>query len=386
MKTVCEVNKCTACMACADACPRKAVSLDDQLRYVNAVIDESKCIHCGLCEKVCQVKNPLPLQKPIEWFQGWHSDSNERKVSSSGGFTYALANTIISNGGYFASCRFVSGQFKYCITDSITELDDYRGSKYVKSNPSGVYSDVQKLLLEQKQVLFVGLPCHVAGLKRYLGSEYINLITVDLICHGSPSQNLLEMFLNQYGYSLKSAKEVSFRQKGNFRLTGEGIRKNGAVGEFYFTQPRIRDRYSISFLYGLTYTENCYQCPYAGEKRVSDITLGDSWGSELDEDNRKKGISLALCQTEKGIELLKRSCAELFEVDIDKAIAANHQLREPFPIPKSREIFFQSIEDGDGFNKAVRKSFPKACFRLDLKNFLLKSGILKDLTAEQDRT
>ena len=40
----------------------------------------------------------------------------------------------------------------------------------------------------------------------------------------------------------------------------------------------------------IDYTENCYSCRYASQSRVSDISLGDSWGSELSEEEKKKGI------------------------------------------------------------------------------------------------
>ena len=62
----------------------------------------------------------------------------------------------------------------------------------------------------------------------------------------------------------------------------------------------------ISFLTALSDTENCYSCKDAQEKRPGDITLGDSWGTELPENEWKKGISLILCQTEKGITLSER--------------------------------------------------------------------------------
>lgn len=42
------------------------------------------------------------------------------------------------------------------------------------------------------------------------------------------------------------------------------------------------------FLGGLFYTENCYECKYAQLNRVSDITIGDSWGSELPTEEQKK--------------------------------------------------------------------------------------------------
>ena len=50
----------------------------------------------------------------------------------------------------------------------------------------------------------------------------------------------------------------------------------------------------------IDYTGECYSCRYKVHNRVSDISLGDSW-----EVNCLSGISLVLCQTKKGEELLK---------------------------------------------------------------------------------
>ena len=61
--------------------------------------------------------------------------------------------------------------------------------------------------------------------------------------------------------------------------------------------------------------------------RVSDITLGDSWGSNLDIQEQRKGISLILNQTQKGKELLEQSELELMDVELNRAIEHNHQLR-----------------------------------------------------------
>ena len=41
----------------------------------------------------------------------------------------------------------------------------------------------------------------------------------------------------------------------------------------------------MEFIYSLFHTENCYECHYADTQRISDITIGDSWGSELSEDD-----------------------------------------------------------------------------------------------------
>ena len=374
MKSVCLLNKCTGCGACIDICPKEAISLKDDLESLNAVIDENACIHCGMCEKVCQQVNPVELCEPVSWFQGWNNDEEERARSSSGGLAYALAKQILNEKGYVASCVFTDGEFRYALIDSLKELESIQGSKYVKSNPSGIFKPIKDVIKTGKDVLFIGLPCHIAGLKSYIGKDYDNLITVDLICHGSPSQNLLELFLNQYNVSLKDISKVSFRQKTKYRLHGT-TNAGDASREISFTEPTIRDKYTISFLKGLTYTENCYECQFAKKQRVSDLTIGDSWGSELDSASKKKGVSLILCQTKKGHDLLVRSGVELRGVDLDNAISSNHQLREPFPEPKERSLFFKYLKAKYSFNRAVAKCYPKLCLKTDIKNILCKLGL-----------
>ena len=63
----------------------------------------------------------------------------------------------------------------------------------------------------------------------------------------------------------------------------------------------------MTFLNATTYTENCYQCQYARIERSGDITLGDSWGSDLEKSIQDKGVSLVLCQNEKGKELINQT-------------------------------------------------------------------------------
>lgn len=71
MKTVCKLNKCVGCHACEDLCPKEAIQIVDGVEYLNAVIDEERCINCNICDKVCQVNHPIEKIKPVKWFQGW---------------------------------------------------------------------------------------------------------------------------------------------------------------------------------------------------------------------------------------------------------------------------------------------------------------------------
>ena len=167
--------------------------------------------------------------------------------------------------------------------------------------------------------------------------------------------------------TLSSLKDIKFRVKAKFQIYDDykGLITKG-----------VSDRYSIAFLNALTYTENCYSCPYAKTERVSDVTLGDSWGSELAIDEQKNGISLILSQTEKGIELLKMANLHLETVDINKAIANNHQLEHPSFKPTGREKFFDGLKDHK-FNSLVFQQLPKQCLRQDVKRLLIIGHLMR---------
>ena len=188
-----------------------------------------------------------------------------------------------------------------------------------------------------------------------------------MICHGTPSPKLLDKFLNQYNFELDALQDIQFRVKAKFMVYGDykGIITNG-----------VSDKYSIAFLNSLTYTENCYSCQYAKISRVSDLTLGDSWGSELSIEEQKKGISLVLSMTDKGSELLQMADVHLQSVDLTKAVANNHQLEHPSDLPKGRNMFFKKLQKGK-FNRLVFQQLPKQCLRQDVKQLLLKLKIIR---------
>ena len=344
MKTVCAKDMCAGCMACINMCKKSAITIVDDYKTYNAVIDEVKCVNCGLCEKICPNVKCVEQVNPIFWKEGWALNPEIRSNASSGGIASSIIYSFIRNGGYVASCMLNKGEFVFELTNSTQRAEQFVGSKYVKSNPKTIYIDIERKLQEGKKVLFVGLPCQVAALKNFSRNQD-NLYTVDLICHGSPSPELLKMYLKEKSVDIEELEGLNFREKTSF-----GLRSVGKNNGF----PRIVDMYTYAFLKSIDYTENCYSCRYASQSRVSDISLGDSWGSELSEEEKKKGISLVLCQTKKGEELLKKSNVELFDADITRAIQLNHQLEYPSRIPSSRMFFFENLEKGRRITKKVK--------------------------------
>ena len=367
MKTVCKLNQCAGCKACLDICKKKAISIVDSLSVMNASIDENLCIDCGACKKVCPNNGALKIS-PQEWYQGWVNAT--RHTSSSGGVAAGLMESFIQNGGYVAACLFKNGEFVFDITNDLNYAKKFAGSKYVKSNPQGIYKKVSEKIKAGNNVMFIGLPCQVAAVKNYI-KKCDNLYTVDLFCHGSPSLQILNGFLHENNVDIQLISELKFRNKEGVGLQS-GYKRISFDGE--------SDLYTFAFLTSLDYTENCYSCRYATLDRVSDITLGDSWGSELEKEEQKKGISLILCQTEKGKELLRNTKIELRNVDLNKAIEANHQLNHPSKMPTERKIFFKNINKG--FYHAISRCHPKMYYIRRMKYILHKAKIIRGRPTE----
>lgn len=152
MKTVCEKDKCNGCKVCLDICPKGCITIDDNIDKINAEIKEDLCINCKLCKRVCPNITKVKKQKPIMCKHGW-ADCKIRDESSSGGAASAIIRSFIQSGGYVASCIFEKGDFVFIITNKLDELEKFAGSKYVKSNPIGIYKKIEERLKSEKVLL-----------------------------------------------------------------------------------------------------------------------------------------------------------------------------------------------------------------------------------------
>ena len=98
--------------------------------------------------------------------------------------------------------------------DRPEEVERIRGAKYVQSDVEGIFPSVRRDLQQGLKVLFTGTPCQVGGLKGYLQQEYDNLLTLDLVCHGVPSQQMLNENISYYTHQKDGRKiRLEFRRK-----------------------------------------------------------------------------------------------------------------------------------------------------------------------------
>lgn len=189
---ICESDKCTGCSACVSVCPVMCIEIktaDDLCE--RAVIDSSKCIGCNKCVNICPVNNPCELNRPVKAIVARRKNLDKLKNSTSGGIAAAVSEKIIENGGVVYSTVIDKDlRAKVVRCDSSENLERFKGSKYVYSHPLDSFKNIVKDLKENKTVLFVGTPCQISGLKKVasLNNCEDNLFTIDLICHGVPSQ------------------------------------------------------------------------------------------------------------------------------------------------------------------------------------------------------
>ena len=297
-----------------------------------------------------------------EFYACVSNDLNEVEKSTSGGAFGEIAKYVLSRGGVVYGCAYQNHlEVRHVRVDKVQDLDLLRGSKYVQSNTGKTYKEAEEDLKNGRLVLYSGTPCQIAGLKAFLRKDYENLISVDLICHGTPPQEYFSKFVEWYEKKNKVVlTNVSFRDKKNngWSLAGcvYGI-KNGKTFQkklYYFD-----NWYYFHFLKGNIYRKACYDCRFANVQRPADFTLGDCWGeSDLNLPFRAyKGCSLVLLNSLKAKEIFGQLNVTSLGVDEDFAIKNNRQLVAPTKKPKNYEELINRFNTLSG--EELQKKFQK---------------------------
>lgn len=336
--------KCCGCEACVQVCPKNCIStVLDSEGFLYPKVDESQCIHCEKCILVCPVLHPGQERIPVSAFAAKNLDLEIREISSSGGVFSALATYVFNKNGIVFGAGF-NEKFEvvHQAASNQEELAALRGSKYVQSRVGNIFAQVKSLLQSGRFVLFTGTPCQVAGLRNYLHRDYDNLLIVDVACHGVPSPEIWQRYLNEICQKHHSSiGNIRFRDKvTGWKSYSISIRaKNGKVLE---CQPFFHNLYMKGFLGNYILRPSCYACPFRVGRSGSDLTLADYWGvdHEVIGFSDDRGVSLVLVYTAKAEKVLGKLNVELRTTNYKDALRHNLVLEHNIAKPTNRMHFF----------------------------------------------
>lgn len=344
---------CTGCGACDNICPHNAINITaNHEGFLMPSVSIERCVECKLCEKVCPIVNGkkeiLKNGNPSKVLAFW--SKQYRTKSSSGGAFSEIARYVIDNNGIvFGASWYDDFKCKHTCAETAQALVELRGSKYLQSSIGDTYKQIKKELATGRMVLFTGTPCQVAGLKSFLIKPYENLLCVDLVCHGVPSNQLFCNYiakLKKRKPQFKTAIGFGFRQ-----LNGWGYAPSIKLPKSKENLTGINDVYMSAFSKGAIFRESCYSCQFNGIKRCGDITMADFWGigkfGVPFRHDVSKGVSLILVNTTKGDKVIRflTSNGNCFveERQLDEALKINHNIVASSKLPKNRKEIIEAF-------------------------------------------
>lgn len=367
MIELCKKDDCTGCMACANICPKSAITmLPDEEGFLFPQINYDVCISCKLCQQKCPVLNPVKLNQEGKAFAAMSKHQETRTTSSSGGMFYSIAKWIIENNGIVFGAIFDDNMdLMHTETDNLSGLKKMQGSKYLQSNINNTLKKALNHLQDNRLVLFTGTPCQIAAIKKLVPHKLQDkLYTVDIVCHGVPSNKLFQSYLNklQKFYPKKVLSSFRFRDTEGWSCQSN-INYNGKKTALFGKQAI----YSELFMGGYIHRECCYNCLYAQLKRAGDLTIADYWGIGTIEPyshDTSEGVSLIICNNQKGCNILHAIKNELIieKRSFHESLTANKQLSTPSHRPQKRDTIYQYFFT-HSLNEIYYKYFPIRAFR-----------------------
>lgn len=264
--------------------------------------------------------------------------------SSSGGVFYPLALEVVSEGG--AVCAAVwDSDFRgvhHDFAEDVSGLRKMCGSRYVQSSLGGCFLKIRDLLAEGRPVMFVGTPCQVLSLKRYMQSVAAEtgdsgssgcgkgrLLLVEILCHGTPERRAWREYLD----SLVSESGADGVSSVNFRDKARGGWKDYDVttvlrmpdgSERVLSAPYMQVPYMKDFIEDRNLCRRCRSCSSRNGRSGADISLGDFWGVEklLPKAYDEAGVSVVGIYSDYGAQMFDRISGSLVLTGIPMPVFA----------------------------------------------------------------
>lgn len=335
---------CLSCGACEAICPRNAIRLVEQRAILVPLVDLRKCNpNCSLCLKVCPGVTLFGIQiyqdphLGIKDLYVGHSENDLiRRGGQAGGLVTGMLCQAIELGlvDGVVITRTSSTNPPRASTFLATSPEEVRcssGSKYLPTPALRVLKEVKSSSCEK--IAFVGLPCHLQGLKN-LTDHNASLrrkivLHIGLICDGTMNHNFQEFASTHAGCLSSEISSVVFRDKKRYGWPGQYLLK--IHGADIPLPEGFRARYKKLF--------RPLRCRLCMDKLNSnaDIVFGDPHHLPWDKSDLKRGLSLLAVRTENGQQFIDRLITQgtelrLYELNKDFLLKSQSPQIKPYKV------------------------------------------------------
>ena len=380
---------CSGCGACTAACQKNAIQLEmDDMGFLTAKVDETRCVDCGLCVKVCSRFDPeihgTDLRKS-KLYALQSTNPETVRHCSSGGLAHELALAALRDGEKVVGAVYdlETNQVRHVIVDSEAGIAALDGSKYLQSNPQKAFMELltaAKLNPAARFTIF-GTPCQIVGLAKICKQFGIRdqFLLVEIFCHGVPTYKLWEYQLERMKKKLHAERfdSVQFRYKKDdwhsycLRVDAEGKTFYGSREKELFWQV---------FFENVLLGGACMTCRLRKETSMADLRIGDYWGRRFQ--NRNDGISAAFACTERGKKAMEKLLADGHLTELESGTPEEMlkaQNMDGYHDAVLHTEAMQMLRNGAKLQKVVRLYRAKEAPKRKLKRMLLTaSSVLPD--------
>ena len=309
-----KLRECTSCQLCGAVCPKEAIHIElNKDGFYRPIIDQDKCIDCGICLKACykydeQISITTEEKlKDIPVYAASAKDDDVLSNTTSGGVADILCKHLIGEGYQCVGVRY--DQEKDIAINTIAstqkETDAFRGSKYIQSFTYPAFKELLGKKVDGKYAVF-GTPCHIYALDRHLRriKKREQFLLIDIFCHGCPSLTIWKKYVKELHQTTQGEvlDQIKFRSKyrgwGNFCVSAEKDQKT------VYASKKINDAFYTLFFSNLALNDSCRDCKLRSTFEYTDIRLGDFWGKAYDMNHT--GVSVVVPVSESGKKVFEQ--------------------------------------------------------------------------------